>query len=99
MKEIAVFESHPPPPLLEWGGRWSYSIYLVHNSVVVAFMHIVRPMNALATWPFELAAILAVSYIFFCFVERPSHLLARFLGRYLAKQQGSGGTAKADVPA
>jgi peptidoglycan/LPS O-acetylase OafA/YrhL len=25
MKEIAVFDIHPPPPLFEQGGRWSYS--------------------------------------------------------------------------
>ncbi len=45
MKEIATFESHPPHALLEWDGRWSYSIYLVHNTVIAAFAHINWTIN------------------------------------------------------
>jgi peptidoglycan/LPS O-acetylase OafA/YrhL len=84
MKEIATFESHAPPALLEWGGRWSYSLYLVHTTIIVAFMQRGGWINHFVRWPLRLTAILAASYAFYCVVERPAHRLARSLGRRLA---------------
>jgi peptidoglycan/LPS O-acetylase OafA/YrhL len=82
-KEIQYYQSHPPPALLEWGGRWSYSIYLVHNIVLVAFAHGLLHPYQFALWPPELASVLALSYVFYRLVEYPSHRLARELGRRL----------------
>ena len=96
MKEIATFESYPPPALLEWGGRWSYSVYLVHNIVIAAFAHVSWMINPAARWGLLLAAILAVSYCFYCSVERPAHILARSLRRYLAKRRTA--VTSASVP-
>ena len=87
IREVQFFQGRAAPPLLEWGGRWSYSVYLVHNTVLVAFGHLLARANGFALWPVELAAILGVSYVFHLAVERPSHRLAQSVGRFLARQR------------
>jgi peptidoglycan/LPS O-acetylase OafA/YrhL len=86
MKEIATFDRDPPPAVLEWCGCWSYSLYLVHRTVIVAFVHFTRPINPLERWALQLAAILVVSYGFYCIVEHPAHMIAGSLGRRLGKR-------------
>ncbi len=93
MKEIETFDSHPPPASLEWGGRWSYSLYLVHYPVIAAFVHFGFLINPIARWALQLATILAASYAFHCIVERPAHLLARFVGRRLGGRRALAMTA------
>jgi peptidoglycan/LPS O-acetylase OafA/YrhL len=86
-KEVQFYQSHRPAATLEWGGRWSYSIYLVHNIVLVFFTrHFLHPY-AFALWPTEIAAVLTLSYVFYRFVEYPSHRLARALSGLIARQQ------------
>jgi peptidoglycan/LPS O-acetylase OafA/YrhL len=89
-KEIQHYQAHPPLALLEWGGRWSYSIYLVHNIVLVAFTHGFLHPYRFALWPPELVSVLALSYIFYRLVEYPSHRLARELGRRLTQWRAIG---------
>jgi peptidoglycan/LPS O-acetylase OafA/YrhL len=84
-KEIQHYQSHAPLALFEWGGRWSYSIYLVHNIVLVAFTHGLLHPFRFALWPPELVSVLALSYVFYRLVEYPSHRLARALGRCLTQ--------------
>jgi peptidoglycan/LPS O-acetylase OafA/YrhL len=87
MKEISTFERRPPPALLEWAGRWSYSLYLIHNVVLVALTHVDGSFGHFSRWPLKLAAILTVAYAFYLAVERPAHRLARLLGQRLAVRQ------------
>jgi peptidoglycan/LPS O-acetylase OafA/YrhL len=85
-KELQFYSRHPPAAALEWGGRWSYSMYLVHNIVLVAFAHHFLHPHTVALWPAEIAAVLVTSYLFYRLVEYPSHRLARALGRFFARQ-------------
>jgi peptidoglycan/LPS O-acetylase OafA/YrhL len=85
MKEIETFMSQPPLAMLERGGRWSYSLYLVHNVIIVAFIPLTSWMSPLASWPLRLAAILLASYLFYLVAERPAHIIARRLGRRLSQ--------------
>lgn len=66
---------------LEWAGGWSYSLYLIHNMVISATEELGLAVNPLLIWAARLAAILALSYLFFILVEQPSHRLARLAGR------------------
>jgi peptidoglycan/LPS O-acetylase OafA/YrhL len=93
MKEIRFYQDHPAPPLLEWGGRWSYSIYLIHNIVLVAFAHHLVHPYGLAVWPAEFATVLSLAYVFYRLVEDPSHRLARALGRSLGSWHVRDGVA------
>ncbi len=88
-KEVHFYQSHRPPATLEWGGRWSYSIYLVHNVVIVFFTHHFLHPYAFVLWPMEIAAVLIMSYVFYRLVEYPSHRLARTLGRSFARHENS----------
>ncbi len=71
-----------------WLGTISFSLYLTHEPIVVAAYHLVGPPAAggglAALWvsmPLGLAASLAVAAVFQRIVERPSHRVARWLGR------------------
>ena len=93
--EIARFAKVPPPEILEAGGRASYSLYLVHFCVIIPFGVWIASIVAAGgsgaatigsvalLWVAELAAIAAATAVFHIVVERPSHRLARHLGRLL----------------
>lgn len=99
IKEVSVFRSNPPPALLEWGGRWSYSLYLVHHVVIVAFSHVSKAIPGFVLWPLRLTAVFAASYGFYVVVERPAHLLARAIARQLRKPGVTTDVAKLRVAA
>lgn len=81
--EILYFKERQPPRLLEFSGKFSYSLYLCHN-VFVFFITMVLPLNIFTYFPIIMLVLLA-SYLFYLGVERPSHLLSR----KLARQAGS----------
>jgi peptidoglycan/LPS O-acetylase OafA/YrhL len=72
-------------PPVRWAGARSYSLYLVHEPVLVtlAFAFGGRP-SALLLFVVGVPAALAVTELFFRVVERPSHRLSRAAGRRLA---------------
>jgi len=84
-REIAWWRHHPPPRLLEWGGGWSYSIYLMHVAAPAAFDLVRRclgqpEMNPLLrTLGFQ-CTLFVVCYVFNLLVEAPSLRLARRVG-------------------
>jgi peptidoglycan/LPS O-acetylase OafA/YrhL len=68
-QEICYWKTRQPWRLCEWAGRWSYSLYLVHY-----------PVGPFLPSP-RVFWVLPVSYAFYLAFEKPSHLLARWLGR------------------
>jgi len=79
--ELTVYLNTKPSVVLEWGGTWSYSMYLIHNIVIVSFAQPHFPLPYLAGWALQLLAIFLASYAFYLAVEYPCHLLARRLGQ------------------
>jgi peptidoglycan/LPS O-acetylase OafA/YrhL len=78
-REVARGLSHQPSRLLEWAGGASYSIYLVHPHG----QRVIRDIwgvetSSVAAWLLVNAAVLALCYVFYRLVERPSHALARY---------------------
>ena len=74
-----------------WLGTISFSLYLTHEPIVVAAYHLVGPPAAggglSALWismPLGLTGSLGVAAAFHRAVERPSHRVARWLGRRFA---------------
>ncbi|MEJ8572820.1 acyltransferase [Microbaculum marinum] len=84
-REIACFQYRQPFAILEWAGRWSFSLYLVHN-VVIALLPL-GDTHLVADWLVRVVAIVVASLAFYWVVERPSHEFARSASRRLAGRQ------------
>jgi peptidoglycan/LPS O-acetylase OafA/YrhL len=79
-RELERYTSNPPNALLEWAGTWSFSLYLVHNLVIAAWIQLDLPWPLLINWFLKIVTILAASYVFYAVVEYPCHVLARRVG-------------------
>jgi len=77
-----VLSSRP----IQWLGLISFSLYLVHDPVVVAFAYVFDGSR----WavPFAIVVSIAVAVAFFLVIERPSHRLSQSLRRALARREG-----------
>jgi peptidoglycan/LPS O-acetylase OafA/YrhL len=84
-REIAHMRSVGAVPVLEWAGRWSYSIYLMHGMILVSLSP-TTPIGPALIWAIKLVAILAGSYCFYLIVERPAHQLARSVSYRISRQ-------------
>jgi peptidoglycan/LPS O-acetylase OafA/YrhL len=76
-----LFESPP----MQWTGKRAFSLYLVHEPIVVALAFIVG--TSMSPWLFvTLAATISLSAcaLFFHIVEMPSHRFARKVGKSLS---------------
>lgn len=82
--EIAYYnkvDDHKPSSILEWSGKWSYSLYLIHPLAFKLFELIPLPdFGSMVNWFIKFNFILAVSIAFYFIFEKPSHLLARKAG-------------------
>jgi peptidoglycan/LPS O-acetylase OafA/YrhL len=69
-------------PTCRWLGSRSFSLYLVHDPIVVGLAHLFggRPQPAALFVPLAIGLSLAVAEGFHRLVERPSHLLAAAIG-------------------
>jgi peptidoglycan/LPS O-acetylase OafA/YrhL len=76
--EISYYKSRDPWPVLVWGGRWSYSLYLVHPLVIALCVgHGVLLDGSRLSSAGMLMLILTASYLYYLAIEAPSHALAR----------------------
>jgi peptidoglycan/LPS O-acetylase OafA/YrhL len=76
--EISYYKTRRPWELLVWGGRWSYSLYLVHPiAIVLCQMYLKNGTQLRFDWLIVVGFALTASYVFYLLVERPSHQLAR----------------------
>ena len=76
--EICYYRERAPWKLLAWGGRWSYSLYLIHPIAISACVIYGGLMpQSRADWVFIMVLTLASAYLFYVLVERPSHRFAR----------------------
>lgn len=81
LKEMQHFKKRGTCPLLEWCGKWSYSLYLIHN--IVIFETLDFPGSPTRVWAIRIVGILASSLIFYGLVEFPAHQLARRAARWV----------------
>jgi peptidoglycan/LPS O-acetylase OafA/YrhL len=91
-REIVGWIRRPPIGVLELGGLFSYSIYLVHLHGLALFQHgsLGTRLPIVVNWLWQLLFVLAACLTFYAIVERPSHQLARFVCRLImANRKGS----------
>jgi peptidoglycan/LPS O-acetylase OafA/YrhL len=74
-REIIYYRQHSSSPFFERLGKFSYSLYLVHELVVLFILQFM-PLNA---WTYFVVVALIVfsSYLIFLVLEKPSHMLAQ----------------------
>jgi peptidoglycan/LPS O-acetylase OafA/YrhL len=83
-KELSRAREVAPSPLLEGAGKMSYSIYLahLHADAIWARLH-VPYLGDVLQWIVTTSFALGICYAFYRVVEKPSHELARAIGRRL----------------
>lgn len=69
---------------VQWLGRISFSLYLVHEPIVIAVGFLLGRGHEILVTPIAVVVALPLAAVFARWVERPSHLLARRLVRRLA---------------
>ncbi len=79
LQEIRFYRYETPPGILEWMGKWSYSIYLIHLLGQSIWLVTLREINLgyYINWMVNIAFVLLCSYLFALAVEFPTHKLAR----------------------
>ena len=85
-REIQHYRVNKPNDWLEWAGKWSYSIYIVHVPVTQLLLGGREWPNIgyVFGWALFMLYILATSYLFYLLFEYPSHQLARVMGKYVS---------------
>jgi peptidoglycan/LPS O-acetylase OafA/YrhL len=78
---------------VQWLGRRSYSLYLVHQPIVISLAFALGAPPLWALLPLALVASLAVTAVFFWLAEQPAQRAARAAGRAVAARR-----APAPVP-
>lgn len=73
---------------VQWLGRISFSLYLVHETIVVLAADLLGPGRSSIVLPVAFLGSLLVAQLFFLGVERPSHLLSRRIFRSIADDPG-----------
>ena len=100
-REIQWQAVHPPLRLLAWLGAWSYSIYLLHLSAPDLLRSLgvsVASDRGTLRWVGCVMGALAICYLFYLAAERPSHQLARWVGRRLVGRKVAHARAQDDQP-
>lgn len=83
--ELAHFSKAKPPAWLEWAGQWSYSLYMTHKLTFILLTPLyLDGLGLIPGWTIRFFLLLAGAYGFYLVIERPSHQLARIVGRRLA---------------
>jgi peptidoglycan/LPS O-acetylase OafA/YrhL len=72
-------------PSVQFLGRISFSLYLVHVPVLVALTYLVGDWNWWLLPPLGIPLVLVVAWLFFRLVERPTHSLARAASKRAAR--------------
>lgn len=91
-EEICWHSTHQPVRLAAWLGGWSYSIYLLHSAGPDLLHQWGLPLgigDGTHGWGVNLVGSLAVCYGFYLLVEKPSHELARWIGKRLSGRKSA----------
>nr|WP_315418551.1 acyltransferase [uncultured Pedobacter sp.] len=80
--EIMYFEHANPSSLLEKGGKWSYSLYIIHPATIGFFIYYkIGDLNNMQL-PILICS-LVFAYVFYLIVEKPSHKFSSFISKKL----------------
>lgn len=72
-------------PAVQWLGTRSFSLYLIHEPVVMAVAFGLKITDPLLVMAIAMPTSLVMAELFFCLVERPCHRLSVIVGRAATK--------------
>jgi len=75
---------------VQWLGRLSFSLYLVHVPVLIAVGAVIGRNHAVLTGIVSLVASLVMAELFFLAIERPAHQFSRYIGTAAARMVTAG---------
>ncbi len=89
--------------VVQWLGAISFSLYLIHEPIVIAVGVLLGPELAALTLPIALLIVLPFAWLFFLLVERPAIRLSRYVGSRLKPvevvlPESTGGDGHAEEP-
>jgi peptidoglycan/LPS O-acetylase OafA/YrhL len=93
LQEIRFYKYNTPPKILEWGGKWSYSLYLIH--ILAQQVWLMLPdinLGYFLNWLSKMLFLLTYSYTFAIIIEFPSHRFSKFLAQYLTSKKNTSTT-------
>ncbi|GAA4337289.1 acyltransferase [Mucilaginibacter gynuensis] len=82
-KEIVYYRANKPLSVLEFCGKFSYSLYLCHILVFLALSNYFS--FSAATYFMFIFATIAISYLIYLTIELPSHKIAQYLSTLFSK--------------
>lgn len=82
-------------PMVQWLGLMSFSLYLVHEPIVLASGYFFGPELLWVAIPVGIALSLVATWVFYRVVEHPSHLLAQGVKRWLTPKTPEPDTKRA----
>lgn len=71
---------------VQWAGSRSFSLYLVHEPIIVAIAFATQAVHPLLVAAIAVPLSLAVAELFYRAVERPSHILAQSIGKKVERR-------------
>lgn len=84
--------------VVQWLGRVSFSLYLVHEPIVVSAAFLVRSTDPFLMLAVALPASLLIAEGFYRVVEAPAHRLSQTVGRYAAARRPGGRVLARSTP-
>jgi peptidoglycan/LPS O-acetylase OafA/YrhL len=88
--EIVAYLHHKPVRLLEWAGKWSYSIYLTHLIASAVFARFrLTNLGPNLNWTRMFAFVMLFSYVFYLLIEKPGHSIAQRAAVYLKQRNAA----------
>lgn len=82
-KEIIYYKTHDYSRILEYMGRFSYSLYLWHK-IIFVWLGLLA-LNSLVAYPIYFLLTVAIAYILYLVIEYPSHKAAVFFSGLIKK--------------
>jgi peptidoglycan/LPS O-acetylase OafA/YrhL len=82
-RELDYCQTISPWSWLERAGAWSYSLYVMHPAAGQVTAKLFPSWPSGMQWLVRIPVTLGVCYLFYLAVEKPSHRLARVVGRAL----------------
>jgi len=89
-KEILYQKSKGKLTFLENFGKWSYSLYLLHNTIPYILQKYSFPFfGFVSNWLIYFLVTITSSYIFYIIIEKPSHNISRKIKELLSNERKS----------